>query len=58
MSGSFSRVLVMLSTGTAMRAPVPGPRFDCRMSGRPGLLEPLELAQRVRQADLREQVAR
>ena len=23
-------------TGTEMRAPVPGPRFDCRMSGLPG----------------------
>ena len=26
----------MLSTGTAMRLPVPGPRLDWRMSGRPG----------------------
>ena len=34
--GSFSRVLVMLITGTAMRLPVPGPRLDCLMSGRPG----------------------
>ncbi len=36
MSGSFSRVLVRFSTGTAMRPPVPGPRFDWRKSGRPG----------------------
>ena len=36
MCGSFRRVLVMLITGTAMRLPVPGPRFDWRMSGRPG----------------------
>jgi len=26
----------MLITGTAMRLPVPGPRFDWRKSGRPG----------------------
>ena len=26
----------MLITGTAIRSPVPGPRLDCRMSGRPG----------------------
>jgi hypothetical protein len=26
----------MLIAGTAMRLPVPGPRFDWRMSGRPG----------------------
>ena len=36
MCGSLSRVLVMLITGTAIRNPVPGPRLDWRMSGRPG----------------------
>ncbi len=36
MCGSFNRVFVMLITGTEMRLPVPGPRFDCLMSGRPG----------------------
>jgi hypothetical protein len=36
MFGSFSRDFAMLSTGTEMRSPVPGPRLDWRMSGRPG----------------------
>ena len=48
----------MLSTGTAMRAPVPGPRFDWLDVGPARLVEPLQLARRVRQADLGEQAAR
>src|SRR3954447_12343416 len=36
MNGSFKRVLTMFSTGMATRCPVPGPRLDCLISGRPG----------------------
>ena len=54
MCGSFRRVLVMLITGTEMRLPVPGPRFDCLMSGRPGSSSFCSEPAAVGQADLRE----
>ena len=54
MCGSLSRVFVMLITGTAMREPVPGPRFDWRMSGRPGSSSCWMRPVLFGQADLRE----